>query len=185
MIIKNNLVLHGISINGHSELVFNKSTYQSKGLNMAKATFGAGCFWHPQHVFDQLTGVSMTLVGYMGGTKSDPSYEEVCSGSTGHVEGVQLEYDPNKISYESLLDVLWKIHDPTQLNRQGPDFGTQYRSVIFFHDSEQEQIARSSIKRLVDAEKFNNDIVTAIEPAATFWEGEDYHQKYFARMNRS
>jgi peptide-methionine (S)-S-oxide reductase len=185
LIIENFLVLHGISIYRQSELILNKGLCQSKGLNMAKATFGAGCFWHPQHVFDQLKGISMTFVGYMGGTKSDPSYEEVCSGSTGHVEVVQLEYDPDKISYESLLDVLWKIHDPTQLNRQGPDYGTQYRSVIFFHDSEQEQIARSSIKGLVDAKKFKNDIVTAIEPAAKFWMGEDYHQKYFARMNRS
>ncbi len=151
---------------------------------MAKATFGAGCFWHPQHVFDEVDGVTATWVGYMGGSKPKPTYLEVCNGTTGHAEVVHVEYDPEKTSYDQLLEVLWKIHDPTQQNRQGPDIGTQYRSVIFFHNDAQEAAARASKEALALSGKYNRKIVTAIEPAGTFWEGEDYHQKYFERMNR-
>lgn len=151
---------------------------------MALATFGAGCFWHPQHVFDQIDGVTATWVGYMGGGKPNPTYEEVCTGRTGHAEVVHIEFDPDKVSYEQLLDLLWDIHDPTQRDRQGPDIGTQYRSVIFFHDAAQEAAARASKAALAASGRYGGEIVTAIEPAGTFWEAEDYHQKYFERMNR-
>lgn len=151
---------------------------------MAKATFAAGCFWHPQHVFDQVEGVTATWVGYMGGGKPKPTYEEVCTGATGHAEVVHMEFDPDKVSYERLLDMLWEIHDPTQRDRQGPDIGTQYRSAIFFHDATQEAAARASKDALAASGKHGRDIATEIAPAGTFWEGEDYHQKYFKRMKR-
>ena len=151
---------------------------------MAKATFGAGCFWHPQHVFDQIDGVSATWVGYMGGGKPKPSYLEVCNGTTGHAEVVHIDFDPQKVSYAQLLDVLWETHDPTQQNRQGADIGPQYRSVIFYHDDEQEAAARASKEALAGSGKHKAAVVTAIEPAGKFWEGEDYHQKYLERMNR-
>lgn len=151
---------------------------------MAKATFGAGCFWHPQHVYDELDGVTATWVGYMGGRRARPAYLEVCNGTTGHAEVVHIEFDPEKVSYNQLLDVLWETHDPTQKNRQGPDIGTQYRSVIFYHDAEQEAAARASKQAQEASGKHRSEIVTAIEPAQAFWEGEDYHQKYFERLNR-
>ena len=151
---------------------------------MAKATFGAGCFWHPQHVFDQLEGVTATWVGYMGGRRPRPTYREVCNGTTGHAAVVHIEFDPEKVSYDQLLDMLWETHDPTQQNRQGPDIGTQYRSVIFYHDAEQETAARASKQAHGASGRHRNEIVTAIEPAQKFWEGEDYHQKYFERLNR-
>jgi len=151
---------------------------------MATATFGAGCFWHPQQVFDRIDGVTATRVGYMGGGKLDPTYEEVCTGRTGHAEVVHIEFDPDRVSYEQLLDVLWDIHDPTQRDRQGPDIGTQYRSVIFFHDDAQAAAARASKAALAAAGQHSREIATMIEPAGTFWEAEDYHQKYFDRMNR-
>lgn len=151
---------------------------------MAKATFGAGCFWHPQHVFDQVAGVRATWVGYMGGGKIKPTYEEVCTGATGHAEVVQLEYDSAKIGYEQLLEVFWQIHDPTQRDRQGPDIGSQYRSIVFFHDAAQEAAARAAKAALARSGKWSGEIVTAIEPAGAFWEAEDYHQNYIARMNR-
>ncbi len=151
---------------------------------MAKATFGAGCFWHPQHVFDQVAGVTATWVGYMGGTKLKPTYEEVCMGVTGHAEVVHIDFDPEQVAYDQLLNVFWDIHDPTQRDRQGPDIGTQYRSVIFFHSDEQEAAARGSKEALTRSGAHSREIATAIEPAGTFWEGEDYHQKYVERMNR-
>ena len=151
---------------------------------MATATFGAGCFWHPQHVFDQTEGVNETWVGYMGGHKPKPTYEEVCYARTGHAEVVHIDYDPAVVGYEQLLDVFWDIHDPTQMNRQGPDVGDQYRSVIFTHDDEQAAAARASKDALGAAGNHSAPIATAIEPAGTFWEGEDYHQKYFARRQR-
>lgn len=151
---------------------------------MAKATFGAGCFWHPQHVFDEVEGVTTTLVGYMGGTKLKPTYLEICNTATGHAEVVQIEYDPDQISYDQLLDIFWDIHDPTQHNRQGPDVGTQYRSAIFVHDADQAVAARASKEAFRASGKYRAEIVTTIEPAKRFWEGEDYHQKYFERMNR-
>ena len=151
---------------------------------MVKATFGAGCFWHPQQVYDEIKGIIKTEVGYMGGHTSQPTYEEVCTGSTGHAEVVHIEFDPEKVSYENLLNTFWDVHDPTQFNRQGPDIGTQYRSTIFYHDKNQGAEARDSKDTQANSKKYNSDIMTVIEKAETFWIGESYHQKYFARMNR-
>ena len=146
---------------------------------MAKATFGAGCFWHVEAAFSDVKGVVSTAVGYMGGTMSDPSYEDVCSDETGHAEVVQVEYDPKQVSYSALLDVFWKIHDPTTLNRQGPDEGTQYRSVIFYHDEQQKKEAEKSKEQM--QKKFGGKIVTAIMKAGVFYKAEEYHQKYFKK----
>jgi peptide-methionine (S)-S-oxide reductase len=149
-----------------------------------KATFGAGCFWGVEAAFRELKGVISTSVGYMGGTLENPSYEDVCTDKTGHAEVVEVLYDPAQIPYEDLLDMFWKIHDPTTLNRQGPDRGTQYRSVIFYHTPEQEAAARASKERLKQSGRFKRDIVTQIEPAARFWRAEEYHQQYYEKTGR-
>jgi peptide-methionine (S)-S-oxide reductase len=149
---------------------------------MVKATFAAGCFWGVEDAFRQLKGVTSTTVGYTGGTKTNPSYKEVCTGNTGHAEAVELEFDPEKVSYRELLAAFFQTHDPTQLNRQGPDFGTQYRSAIFFHDAEQESEARAAIAALEKAGIFSRPIVTQIVPAAEFYRAEEYHQKYFEKQ---
>jgi len=146
---------------------------------MEKATFAAGCFWGVEEVFDNLKGVQSTRVGYTGGNVPDPTYKNVCSGDTGHAEVIEIAFNPQEISYEMLLDVFWKIHDPTTLNRQGPDVGTQYRSVIFTHSSKQEKEAQASLKKM--ASHFDKPIVTQILPAASFYEAEEYHQKYFKK----
>lgn len=148
---------------------------------MAKATFGAGCFWGIEEAYRQVEGVTATAVGYAGGTTDSPSYEMVCSGRTGHAEVVQVEYDPAKVSYEALLELFWQVHDPTQVNRQGPDFGTQYRTVIFAHDDAQAEVARRSLDEEQASGRHRRDIATQIEPDATFWMAEDYHQQYFAK----
>ena len=148
---------------------------------MEKATFGAGCFWGVEETFRRVPGVSDTAVGYMGGTTESPSYREVCGGATGHAEVVQLEYDPARVTYEQLLDVFWGAHDPTTRDRQGPDVGSQYRSVIFVHSPEQEAAARASKERLDGDGRFRRPIVTAIEPAGPFWRAEEYHQRYLAK----
>ena len=148
---------------------------------MAKATFGAGCFWGVEEDFRKVPGVTATAVGYSGGTLANPTYEDVCSDRTGHAEVVQVEYDPAKTSYDSLLDVFWNGHNPTQRTRQGPDVGTQYRSVIFFHTPEQEAAARASKERLAKSGKFARPIVTEISPAQPFWRAEEYHQRYFEK----
>jgi peptide-methionine (S)-S-oxide reductase len=148
---------------------------------MAKATFGAGCFWGVESVFRQVPGVTDAAVGYAGGRTQNPTYQEVCTDRTGHAEVVQLEYDPAKVSFEQLLEVFWQIHDPTQLNRQGPDVGTQYRSVIFFHDAEQEKAARASKAALERSGKLTRPVVTEISPAPQFYRAEDYHQQYFEK----
>jgi len=148
---------------------------------MAKATFGAGCFWGVEEDFRKVPGVTATAVGYSGGTLANPTYEDVCGDRTGHAEVVEVEYDPAKASYDSLLDVFWNGHNPTQLNRQGPDVGTQYRSVIFFHTPEQEAAARASKERLAKSGKFARPIVTEISPAQPFWRAEEYHQRYFEK----
>ncbi|MDE0061023.1 MAG: peptide-methionine (S)-S-oxide reductase MsrA [Defluviicoccus sp.] len=148
---------------------------------MAKATFGAGCFWGVEEAYRQVEGVTATAVGYAGGSVDNPSYEMVCSGRTGHAEVVQVEFDPGKVSYEALLDLFWQVHDPTQVDRQGPDIGTQYRSVIFAEDAEQEEAARRSLDGEQAGGRHRRDIATRIEPAATFWMAEDYHQQYFAK----
>jgi peptide-methionine (S)-S-oxide reductase len=148
---------------------------------MEKATFAAGCFWGVEETFRQLPGVLDTAVGFMGGTTANPSYREVCGGRTGHAEVVHLEYDPSRISYDALLEAFWSCHDPTTLNRQGPDVGDQYRSAIFYHSQEQEAAARASRDRVEAAGRFRRPIVTAIEPAATFWRAEEYHQRYLEK----
>ena len=150
---------------------------------VALATFGAGCFWQPQQVFDQVEGVSKTWVGYTGGTKKNPTYEEVCHTNTGHAEVAHMEFDPTVVTYETLLDIFWEIHDPTQRDRQGPDIGSQYRSAIFTHDDYQAKAARESKAAREASGKHDGPIVTTIEPAPTFWEAEDYHQKYMERLD--
>lgn len=145
------------------------------------ATFGAGCFWGVESNFRQIPGVVDARVGYLGGTLENPSYEDVCTDRTGHAEVVQLKYDPTRVSYEQLLDAFWKMHNPTTLNRQGPDFGSQYRSAIFFHTPEQEAIAKRSKQALQASGRFNRPIVTEITPASKFYEAEDYHQRYFEK----
>jgi peptide-methionine (S)-S-oxide reductase len=148
---------------------------------MEKATFAAGCFWGVEEAFRQLPGVLETAVGFMGGTTESPSYREVCGGLTRHAEVVHLEYDPSRISYDELLETFWSNHDPTTLNRQGPDVGDQYRSAIFYHTPDQQAAARASKERLDAAGRFRRPIVTAIEPALTFWRAEEYHQRYLEK----
>ena len=148
---------------------------------MEKATFAAGCFWGVEATFRQLPGVISTRVGYTGGQHPNPTYKDVCTDRTGHAEAVEVEYDPAKISYEQLLNVFWENHDPTQLNRQGPDWGTQYRSAIFFHTPEQESAANASKEVLGKSGRFGKPIVTRIVPATTFYEAEDYHQQYLEK----
>jgi peptide-methionine (S)-S-oxide reductase len=148
-----------------------------------KATFGAGCFWGVEAAFRQLEGVTKTEVGYEGGRLDSPTYEDVCSHTTGHAEVVEVTYDPERLSYDDLLQVFWAKHDPTQLNRQGWDIGDQYRSVIFVHDEEQRAVAEASKER--EQESHRRPIVTAIEPAQTFWPAEDYHQQYLEKRGRA
>ena len=146
-----------------------------------KATFGAGCFWHVEDLLNKTKGVKSTAVGYIGGQLPNPTYEEVCTDKTGHAEAVEIEYDPDEISFEELLDVFWSNHNPTTLNRQGPDVGIQYRSSIFYHDESQKEIAESSKEFLEKSGKYDNPIVTEIVPAPTFYKAEEYHQKYFKK----
>ncbi len=148
---------------------------------MEKATFGAGCFWHVEDDFRKVKGVTSTTVGYMGGRLNNPTYEDVCTDKTGHAEVVQVEYDPSKVSYEDLLNLFWDIHDPTTPNRQGPDEGTQYRSAIFFHNVEQEKLAKASKEKLRESGKYRRPIVTEIAPASEFWRAEEYHQQYYEK----
>lgn len=146
-----------------------------------KATFGAGCFWCVEPIFQKLDGVLSTSVGYAGGSFGNPTYDDVCTGQTGHAEVVQIEYDPSKISYDELLNVFWNNHDPTTLNRQGPDIGTQYRSLIFFYGPEQEATANASKEKLENSGKYHKKIVTEIVPAPQFYKAEDYHQRYYEK----
>jgi peptide-methionine (S)-S-oxide reductase len=148
---------------------------------MQIATYGAGCFWGVEAAFREVPGVVETAVGYSGGTLENPTYRDVCSDRTGHAEVVQVKFDPARVSYEQLLDVFWRIHDPTQHNRQGPDVGSQYRSAIFFHSSEQEAVARASKEKLEKSGRYRRPIVTEITPANTFWRAEEYHQQYLEK----
>ena len=148
---------------------------------MKKAMFGAGCFWGVEYNFSKLDGVNEVLSGYSGGKTPDPTYEHVCSNSTDHAEVVLIEFDPSVISYEELLNSFWEKHDPTTLNRQGPDVGSQYRSAIFYFDEEQRNLAQESLNKL--QQKLKNKIVTEITEADTFWKAEEYHQKYFEKHN--
>lgn len=150
-----------------------------------KATFGAGCFWHVEDLLVKTKGVKSTKVGYTGGQLPNPTYEEVCTDKTGHAESVEVEYDPNEISYRELVDVFWNNHNPTTLNRQGPDVGFQYRSVIFYHNEEQKEIAEKSKQTLANSKQYPNPIVTEILPAPVFYDAEEYHQKYFNKNGLS
>ena len=149
-----------------------------------KATFAAGCFWHVEEIFSKTNGVTSTAVGYTGGNTDNPTYDDVCSDSTGHAEAVEVDFDPELVSYQELLKIFFENHNPTTINRQGPDIGTQYRSGIFFHDEEQERIALDNIQKLnpLAKEKFGSEIVTMVLPASKFFRAEEYHQKYFQKM---
>jgi peptide-methionine (S)-S-oxide reductase len=151
---------------------------------LKKATFGAGCFWGVEDAFRKLEGVIDTQVGYSGGDFDHPSYQDVCSGVTGHAEVVEVTYNPEIISYTDLLDLFWDIHDPTTLNRQGPDIGAQYRSVIFYHDPEQEKLALESKEKLEKSGRYPGKIVTKIQPAPEFWRAEEYHQQYIEKTGQ-
>jgi peptide-methionine (S)-S-oxide reductase len=150
-----------------------------------KATFGAGCFWGVEATFRAVPGVKEAIVGYAGGKTQNPTYEDVCSHATGHAEVVEVQFDPAAVSYEKLLDVFWSNHNPTTLNRQGPDVGDQYRSVIFYHSPEQQAAAEASKKRLDQSGRFKNPIVTFVEPAPAFYRGEEYHQRYLEKRGLS
>ena len=154
-------------------------------MQTEKATFGAGCFWGVEEAFRNVKGVLSTSVGYVGGTQENPTYQDVCTDKTGHAEVVQIEFDPSEVSYDQLLDVFWSNHNPTTLNRQGPDVGTQYRSVIFYHSPEQQAAAEASKERLNQSGRFKNPVVTFIQPAPTFYRAEEYHQRYLEKHGRS
>ncbi|PJE64557.1 MAG: peptide-methionine (S)-S-oxide reductase [Candidatus Ryanbacteria bacterium CG10_big_fil_rev_8_21_14_0_10_43_42] len=149
--------------------------------NLKIATFGAGCFWGVEAAFRKIKGIEDTAVGYMGGKTENPTYEDVCGNTTGHAEVVQIEYDPEIVSYKELLDVFWKIHNPTTMNRQGPDIGSQYRSVIFFHTPEQEAMACASKHALSESHAYDDPVVTEVVPADVFYRAEEYHQRYFEK----
>lgn len=147
-----------------------------------KATFAAGCFWHVEDLFAKTAGVTATKVGYTGGTLAKPTYQDVCSDTTGHAEAVQVEYDPKIVSYDELLRIFWENHDPTSLNRQGPDVGSQYRSAVFCHDRSQMEAAQNSKQALSESGRYTKPIVTEVRPVREFYDAEEYHQKYFEKM---
>lgn len=175
----------GTSEGAQAEPSKNVENANMESENWATAMFGAGCFWGVEAAFRQVEGVKATAVGYAGGHVDHPTYKQVCSDSTGHAEVVQVEYDPSVVSYDKLLDVFWKEHDPTQVNRQGPDIGYQYRSVIFYTTPEQEAAARASKERLEKSGEYNRPIATSIEAAPTFWKAEEYHQQYLEKRGLS
>ena len=159
---------------------------REKAVKTETATFAAGCFWGVEATFRQIKGVKATAVGYTGGSLDHPTYKDVCTDRTGHAEAVQVEYDPQEVSYEQLLKVFWENHDPTTVDRQGPDVGTQYRSAIFYHTPEQKAAAEAAKQRLAGpGGKYRREIVTQIVPAATFWKAEDYHQQYLEKRGMS
>ncbi|GIV38976.1 MAG: hypothetical protein KatS3mg033_0776 [Thermonema sp.] len=157
----------------------NTSTMSRENTHLEIATFGGGCFWCIEAVFQRIKGVEKVVSGYAGGHKPNPTYKEVCSGTTGHAEVCQIYYDPRQISYQELLEVFFTAHDPTTLNRQGADVGTQYRSIILYHNEEQKKIAEHFIQRLEESKIFNDPIVTELKPFTTFYPAEDYHQNYY------
>ena len=152
---------------------------------MEKATFGAGCFWGVEAIFRSIPGVASTVVGYCGGKTDNPTYKDVCTDTTGHAEVVEITFDPVQLTYEQLLETFWKLHDPTTPNRQGPDVGSQYRSVIFFHSPAQEAAARAAKERLDKSGQFRNPVVTQIVPAAPFYKAAEYHQRYLEKRGRA
>ena len=171
--------LHTISIFNPCNEQNHKMTKNTDINNQEVATLAGGCFWCIEGAFSQVRGIQSATSGYMGGESDSPSYEEICSGKSGHAEVVQLNFDPVIISYQEILEIFFTLHDPTQLNRQGHDIGSQYRSAIFFHDECQQDIAEQIIKEMIDANTFDQDIVTQICAAKTFYSGENYHQDYF------
>ena len=148
---------------------------------LEKAVFACGCFWHVQDAFDMIQGVASTRVGYAGGRAKNPTYEQVCSGATGHAESVEVKFDPSKVSYGELVAAFFAMHDPTQFHRQGPDVGSQYRSVVFYRGAAQKKAAEKAKAELEKSRRFDKPVVTEIVPAATFWEAEEYHQKYYQK----
>ena len=154
-------------------------------INIQKATFAAGCFWGIEEAFSKIAGVISTHVGYTGGHTKNPTYKEVCTDKTGHAEAVEVVFDPKIISYEKLLEIFWQIHDPTTLNRQGPDIGSQYRSAVFYHNEEQKAVAEASKEKFEKSGEFKSKIVTDITEAKEFYRAEDYHQKYFEKTGIS
>ena len=150
-----------------------------------KATFAAGCFWGVEATFRKIDGVVDAAAGYVGGTLENPTYEDVCTGSTGHAEAIEVTFDPSKVTFDQLLDVFWANHNPTTLNRQGPDVGSQYRSAIFFHTQQQRDAAETSKEKLDASDRFADPIVTEIAPASTFFRAEEYHQRYLEKRGRS
>ena len=156
-----------------------KKTMNDQTANLDTATFGEGCFWCTQAVFERLKGVKAVISGYSGGDVSEPTYEQVCTGRTGHAEVSQIIYDPNEVSYEELLTVFFRTHDPTSLNRQGADTGTQYRSVIFYHSEKQKELAEFAKKKINEEKLYDKPIVTEISPLTNFYKAEDYHQDYY------
>ena len=155
-------------------------------MSSEKATFGAGCFWGVEVAFGAIPGVTSTAVGYAGGSLDRPTYKDVCTDQTGHAEVVELDFNPERVSYEQLLDAFFNLHDPTTLNRQGPDWGTQYRSAIFFHSPEQERLAKAKIEELTTSGRYApKRIVTKVEPAQAFWRAEEYHQKYLEKRGQA
>jgi peptide-methionine (S)-S-oxide reductase len=154
-------------------------------MNTEKATFGAGCFWGVEELFRNVPGVKSATSGYAGGSTENPTYEQVCSHTTGHAEVVEIEFDPAEVSYATLLDIFWNNHDPTTLNRQGPDIGDQYRSVVFYHSPEQKAAAEAKKAELDKSGRFRRPIVTQIEPAPTFHRAEEYHQQYLRKRGRT
>jgi peptide methionine sulfoxide reductase msrA/msrB len=189
MMKKSLIVVAALALLAAAPLFFRRATagpaaaapQERTSLMLHKATFAAGCFWGVEVAFRKVDGVVNVEVGYTGGHTVHPTYRDVCTGTTGHAEAVLVTYDPSKVSYAELLDVFWSSHDPTTLNRQGPDIGSQYRSAIFFHNAEQERAARASLKEVEESGVFKNRIVTQIVPAGVFYAAEDYHQQYFAR----
>ncbi len=174
------ILLFVVSIHGYGDVEkISGEINMVENDNLKKAIFGSGCFWCAEAVFEMVKGVHLVVSGYAGGTVENPTYEQVCSGSTGHAEVIQITYDPDIISYDELLQIFWKTHDPTTLNRQGNDVGTQYRSVIFYHDDEQKQLAEKYKKELDASGAWENPIVTEIVPLTNFYEAEDYHQDYY------
>lgn len=161
-----------------------KDTDEVQGDRTRRATFAAGCFWGVEAAFQEVEGVVSTSVGYTGGSTENPTYEEVCTGRTGHAEAVEVVYDPGGVTYDELLDFFWSIHDPTTKNRQGPDIGSQYRSAIFYHDKEQEARARTKKEKLQRSGLYRGGIVTEIVPASEFYRAEEYHQRYFEKHGR-
>lgn len=172
-------LITGSACSQKSKNVNAMATESTIGKNLQLATFGSGCFWCTEAIFQQVNGVVKVESGYSGGKVKNPTYKEVCSGLTGHAEVIQLTYDPSKVSYEELLEFFWKSHDPTTLNRQGADTGTQYRSVIFYHNDEQKKLAETYKNKLDASGAFDNPIVTEITPFTEFYKAEDYHQNYY------